>query len=452
MFKHKKFLPLIVAVLALAGCGGIDDSSDKDPVTSVPASSETSTDGSTSTPTPDPGGRPRIKLSVWGPLEEKPVYEALAAKFAVEYEEYVDFSIRYGEMGEDNAATEVLGDVDVAADLFMFADDQFAQLAQKGVLSELPAAYANKVSARDTDSAISAATFKNHEGEDALFAFPVTADNGYFLIYNNEYYTEEDVKTLDGILAKVTEDHNFVLDLGNGYYAMSFLMDMETITYDFDTELHSTTFNTPEAVDAVDGAIDAIRPLYNKGFLSEDFNDAALNDLKDEEDNYVVAAVTGNWNIELLKENLGDKLGATKLPTFKPRSWKEGDPEIQMGAFAGSKLLGVKSSTPHKDWALLFADYITDEAGQLERYTIRGGGTSNLALLDSEVFAEEPGLRALAEQAPYAIPQGKSVGGKFWDAASAVGNFILEEPEAEDDRYGMTTQQVLDAFVDALTK
>lgn len=432
MFKHKKILPLLIGVLALVGCG---------PTGSDPDSSDST-----------PGEKAKVRLSVWGPLEEKPVYEALADEFAEQYKDIVEFSIRYGNMGEDAAANEILNDVDVAADLFMFADDQFGQLAAKGVLAELPAGFADPVRARDVESAVDAATYKNAEGEDALFAFPVTADNGYFLVYNSEFLSEEDVLTLDGILAKVSEDHNFVLDLGNGYYAMSFLMHMETITYDFDTELHSTTFNTPASVDAIDGAIEVIRPFYNKGFLSEDFNGEALDDLSDENDNFVIAGVTGNWNIEKLKENLGENLRATKLPTFKPLSWKEGDPEIQMGAFAGSKLLGVKSSTAHKDWAMTFADFITNAEGQSKRFEIRGGGTSNKALLDSELFADEPGLKALAEQAPYAIPQGKSVGGKFWDAASAVGNYILEEPGADDDRFGMTTQEILDAFVDALTK
>ena len=35
---------------------------------------------------------------------------------------------------------------------------------------------------------------------DQLYAYPLTADNGYFLYYNKQYITEEQAKTLDGIL------------------------------------------------------------------------------------------------------------------------------------------------------------------------------------------------------------------------------------------------------------
>lgn len=33
-----------------------------------------------------------------------------------------------------------------------------------------------------------------------LYAYPATADNGYFMFYNKEYFTEEDVKSLDTMM------------------------------------------------------------------------------------------------------------------------------------------------------------------------------------------------------------------------------------------------------------
>lgn len=49
------------------------------------------------------------------------------------------------------------------------------------------------------EGAIDAATV-----DDTLYAYPMTADNGYFLYYNKKYLSDSDVKTLDGIL-KVAE-------------------------------------------------------------------------------------------------------------------------------------------------------------------------------------------------------------------------------------------------------
>ena len=33
-----------------------------------------------------------------------------------------------------------------------------------------------------------------------MYAYPLTADNGYFLYYNKAYFSEEDVQSLDRIL------------------------------------------------------------------------------------------------------------------------------------------------------------------------------------------------------------------------------------------------------------
>lgn len=413
MFKHKKAATLLASLFLLAGCGG----------------------GETDT-------RTKVRLQVWGPAEEKVVYETLAAKFQKEHED-INFIVNYGDVGEPDAAKNVLGDVSTAADIFIYPDDQIPQMASKGVLAKLPNTYKNKVIERDSPSAVDAATYA---GDGEMYGFPLTADNGYFLVYNKAFLTETDVETLEGIMAKTTAEHQLVVDLGNSYYSLSFIQYISEINYDPITMLHTTNFNDAKSLDALEGIIDILRPRKDNGFVSVDFNGGALDDLSDANGNKVIAGVTGNWNIAKLKENLGENLGTAKLPTFKSKAGET----VQWGSFAGSKLLGVKSSSKNLQYALMFADFISDEVGQMLRYTTNGWGPSNKNVAADEALAGELGLLALAAQAPYAIPQGKSVGGKFWENGGLVGTFLLDGPASETSP--QTLQAVLDAFVDAITK
>lgn len=419
MFKHKRVALLLASLFLVAGCTPAD-------------SSNSGSSGS------DP--KERVRLQVWGPLQEKDLYTKHAAEFALANPQ-IEFKIDYGNVGEPEAAENVLADVSTAADVFFYPDDQVSVMANKGVLAELPAGYVNKITERDSELSVNAATF---DKDGKVYGFPVSSDNGYFLVYNKKFFNEEDVKTLEGILAKVSADHQFALDMGNGYYSLSFIQHISEISYDPVTELHSTNFNNQASIDALQAVSNLITPLKNVGFLSEDFNGAALDDLRDENNNRVIAGITGHWNTATLMEILGDDLGTAKLPSFKDVNGVD----VQMGSFIGSKLVGVKSSSKHLAYAMAFADYITNEAAQITRFTENAWGPSNLNAYEHPAVQANPGLAALSAQSPYAIPQGKSVGGTFWSNAGTIGNFLLDGPTPEGPQ---TLKAALDQFVLAIT-
>ena len=168
MFKRSKFSILGLATLLIAGCGG----------------------------TP-PAGSESVTLLVWGPSEEQAVYTQLAEAYKAKLPENVKFRMSYADVGEGDAATNVVGDVDTAADIFIFADDQLNRLVENRVLLELPESYANTVTERDSAASVANAT----NNEDKLVAFPLSDDNGYFLYYNKYYFASTDeVKDLNQML------------------------------------------------------------------------------------------------------------------------------------------------------------------------------------------------------------------------------------------------------------
>ena len=65
-----------------------------------------------------------------------------------------------------------MADVDTAADIFMFADDQLSNLVEKGVLNALSSTYANKIKARDLDASVQAATYKKGADEEKVVRVP----------------------------------------------------------------------------------------------------------------------------------------------------------------------------------------------------------------------------------------------------------------------------------------
>ncbi len=407
MFRQKKSLVLFLAIGALVGCGGNNDSG-------------------------------TIRLKVWGPIAEKPIYEKLAAEFIEANKEQAKIAIQYGRVEESEAATVALGDIDQAGDVFMFADDQLGKLVKKGALAKLTTSAKNRLIERDVADAVDNATY---EGD--VYGYPVSNDNGYFLYYNNNELTSEDVLTLEGILAKTTDKKKLLINMGDGYFALSGVLHTHELGYNYDTDKHTTTIGDAASISQLAGLSSLL--FENTHLLSASLDDQLAEMGK----GGIIAAVSGNWNYAELKKEMGDKLSATKLPTYK----NDKGEAIQMGSFAGSKLVGVKSTISDDDtarWAFAFAEYITNEAAQRHRLLELGKGPSNKVLnADEELLADELGLKALQMQKPYSISQAKSVGPDYWEAASLVGEFIIKGQASPTSP--ATLEAVLDSFVATIT-
>ena len=121
--------------------------------------------------------------------------------FKEEYKGQATFDITLEQNADSDTRDNVLGDVHNAADVFILADDQVASMAAGGALYPVP--NADEVKKANVEGAIDAATV-----DDTLYAYPMTADNGYFLYYNKKYLSDSDVKTLDGILKVAEKNHN----------------------------------------------------------------------------------------------------------------------------------------------------------------------------------------------------------------------------------------------------
>jgi arabinogalactan oligomer/maltooligosaccharide transport system substrate-binding protein len=267
---------------------------------------------------------------------------------------------------------------------------------------------------------------------DKLYAYPVRADNGYFLYYDKSVLSEDDIKTLDGILAKCNASNKKIfMDVSNGYYVASFFIGAG-LALGLDAEGNQICdWNNATGVQ-VGEAIKAF--TADPAFLTGDDNV-----LKGGIGTTIAAGVSGIWNATDIESILGENFAAAKLPTFTADG-----KQIQMGGFAGFFLVGVNSMTKAPLEAMALAEWITNEDNQIKRYTTRGHGPSNInAAASPEVQANIP-LAALGEQYAFAMSQ-KDVLPTFWPPAEAFGNAL----ETKD--YSRSIQDSLDEMVKQIT-
>jgi arabinogalactan oligomer/maltooligosaccharide transport system substrate-binding protein len=91
----------------------------------------------------------------------------------------IKFNATVEAVSEADAATQMITDVEAGGDIYCFAQDQFARLVQAGALDALGKKASETVIANNDAGTVAAAT----SGEQ-LYAYPLTADNGYFMYYD----------------------------------------------------------------------------------------------------------------------------------------------------------------------------------------------------------------------------------------------------------------------------
>lgn len=362
-------------------------------------------------------GQKKIALTVWGAKEDEELMGQIIQSFEKQYQGQADFQITFQAQGESECKDVLIGGLEEGADVFTFADDQLNTLAAAGALD--PVKNADEIKNKSLPAAVEAASVG-----DMLYAYPLTADNGYFLYYNKKYISEKQAKTLDDILkAAAKEGKKFVMDWSSAWYVYSFFGNTNlTVGLSDDGITNYCTWNgTDGEVKGVDVA-QAMLKIAGSGGFGNQTDEEFLAGVKD---GSVIAGVSGVWNAVAIEEAWGENAGASKLPTYTCDGR-----QIQMASFSGCKLIGVNAYSKHPVWASRLAEWITNEENQRLRFEMRGQGPSDLTVADSAEIKESPAIAALLAQSKYA--QLQRVGGKFWDPVSEfAGNLAAGNPSGE---------------------
>lgn len=160
-----------------------------------------------------------VNITLWcSELEAyQKVMKDLTDKFQQQYSD-VDFNIKIGAVSEKEVKDKVLEDIDAAADVFVFADDQVRDLVNAGALQEVAATYTYNPAETNSEATVNAATV-----DGKLYAYPLTASNGYFLYYDSSKFSEEDVASWEALTAKAEEVGTKVgMAVADGWYVYGF--------------------------------------------------------------------------------------------------------------------------------------------------------------------------------------------------------------------------------------
>ncbi len=401
-------LALAMVLCMFAACGGSNSSSE----TTAPASSGNELAGT-------------YDIKVWVAEEIVELTKTQIDNYNATNTDGIVINATIEPVGEGDAATAMTTDIEAGADIYCFAQDQAARLIQAGALAQLGVAAGENVTANNDPGAVSAVT-----SGDILWAYPLTADNGYFMYYDKSVISEDIVDDMSALIAACeAAGRNFSFELENAWYFVSYFFatgcTSDWVTDDDGAFISvNDTFNSANGLIAAKGIQELVTSsCYVNSSTTADFEAAVPS----------AVVVSGTWNYENALGILGENMGVADLPSFTV----DGE-TYHLASYNGCKLMGVKPQTDPVKAAVLhkLAQYLTGEQCQLERFEAKGWGPANLAAQQNEKVQESVHLAALWAQNAYSVPQGQ-IHGSWWDIGKVVATNI---------KNGMDLQEALDTY------
>ena len=327
-----------------------------------------------------------VSLKVWTEKDGLDVMNKMLDSFKEQYKDEAEFDITVEIQADSQVRDVMLTDVHNGADVFSFPDDQIISLTAGGVLTEVP--NADEIAAANVKESVEAATLN-----DTLYGYPMTADNGYFMYYNKNYFSDSDVATLDGMLDIAGANGKYLtMDWSSGWYLYSFFGNtgLDFGVNDDGVTNHcnwNAIITDIKGVDIAQAMLDiAAKPGF-KNCVQDDF-------IAGVQDGSIIAGVSGCWNAAKIKELWGDDYGAVKLPTYTCAGQ-----QIQMSSFKGYKYMAVNAYTKYPEWANKLAQWFTNEDNQKLRFEMKNAGPANKAAAADDAVKKVPAIMAVMDQA-----------------------------------------------------
>lgn len=428
---------LMVAILVLgsfAACGKKED--EKPANTTTNDSNDSKKDDDAAPVDADPAEATPVTLKVWCPENQiqNGTMDAMAESFQELHPEW-DITFTIEVVGEDVAKEQVLKDVAAAGDVYFFANDQLNELVNAGAIAKLSGRAEELVKTTMAETVADTVT----ASDGSIYGIPFT-HNTFFMFYDKSILTEEDVKTMEGIMSKPTADnvYNFHFDSAGGWKLGSWFYGAGLTIYgdnglDFAA---GANWNNGTGLAVTNYLIDLIG---NPKTAFE--GDVSLSELA--ADHRIGAWWDGSWNYQMYKDALGDDLGLAVLPTFNP----DGN-DYQLKGFYGSKAIGVNPQASNMQVAVEFATYLGSEEMQVKRFIESGQVPTNLNAAEAPEVKADPVATVIVNEASVASvmqPTSAEFGSRYW---SNVGALATEIKSGELNK--TNAQEKLDTFVGTL--
>ena len=406
--KKKVLAAMLVAAMTatmFAGCGSKDEGT---------TGTQAANNGSTS----ESAEPVDVKLTVMGPSEDQDDAQGAWLKTECEAfnEEHPEWNITfdYVTCSESDAKDTVLQDPASAADVYMFANDQIADLVDAGALTKLGGDAAEYVKSSNSEAMAATVTYNGD-----IYGVPYTS-NTWFMYYDKRVFSEDDVKSLDTMLEKGKVSFPF----DNGWYLASFYAANGcTIFGDGTDKAAGYDFGGDKGTAVTNYIVDL---FANPNFVMDN-NEGSLG-LAGLKDGSINAYFNGNWNYDKVKEALGEEnVGVAALPTINVDG-----KDCQLKAFLGSKAIGVNPNCKNQEVAVKLAAYLGSEDAQLKHFELRKQAPVNTTLASNEEVAKDAVAAAMANVAANcSIAQPIIPMQAYWDAATPFGDAFVHGAEGQ---------------------
>lgn len=295
-------------ILSLTACGGNGGTAE----TQAPAANNTNTEAAAD------ASNETVALTLWGAEEDQALLAQLVEEFKAAYPDQT-FDIQIGVESESTAKDTVLTDIEAAADVFAFANDQLNDLVSAGALLNLSGdvsavlpAYTGKtlddVLAANGEGSVAAATKDGN-----VYAFPMGGGNNYFLYYDSTKITADQAKSWDELLSAAEAAGGKVgMTFASGWYNASFFLGAAFIS-DMNPDGTTVIDWNGTSSDGYTG-VDVVKAMAaiaaHPGFLA-----IADGDISNQiASGAVCAVVSGTWDAGAAETAFGEGYAATKLP------------------------------------------------------------------------------------------------------------------------------------------
>ena len=394
------------------------------------------------------GEKETVTLTVWGAQEDQQMLKEMCEAYAKENTDKT-YKFNFGVLGEGSSSDKILGDVEAGPDIFSFPSDRINTFYAAGALARIGGDIEAQVKADNAEGAVDAATVTVN-GQEQLYAFPVTGDNCYFLYYDKSVFKNpEDLESLDRILdvaeAAGKTVHFKIND--DGWYLASFFFADKDLKYEVTYNDRMVEEKVDVNFDSDDGleVMKALRYYVNRKGLVAQTDDSKIIAAFTPDKNgkrEAAAAVSGTWNASTIKQLLGDDMGVCILPKVKI-----GGEDMRLSGFMGYKLMGVNGYSKNKGEATKLAAYLTNEENQLKRFKDRGFAPTNKKAAATTEVVSDPIISVVLEQANHNRSQ-KNVPSTFWTPmASLITPLLTAKAEGKT-----VTDAQLQEYLNALCR
>jgi len=260
------------------------------------------------------------------------------------------------------------------------------------------------------------------------------------MYYDKSIMTEEDLKSLDTIMAKDTADgvYNFLFDAGGGWKLGAWYYGAGCSVYGMDgTDIAAgCDWNNETGVAVTQYLIDM--HASNKLAVGLDVTELISN-------HKLGAWFGGDWELNGYTEALGDDLGYTTIPTFGLNGQ-----QVQMKSFYGSKAMGVNAKSKNPAAAVAFVTFINTGDQQAARFEQTAVIPTNSDAANTDAVMSNALAQVIMDEANNCAimqPYSKEFSSDYWTPAGALADAIKNGELNKDN-----TQEWLDNWVKAFVK